>query len=142
MTEKEFKEKYLPLLIEHFSLTDETIDSLNEKLYYEKLTNKRIRITKKDNIDLNYTINRSIHEVIVEKFKKYADEVALAKYMEEEGHKYQPKSVISSIMAKTFIIYTNDNSAETHHYIRKYYPSRYDMWEFEKINEEFSIAYD
>ena len=35
MTEKEFKEIYLPLMIKHFNLTDETIDSLNEQLFFE-----------------------------------------------------------------------------------------------------------
>ena len=142
MTEKEFKEIYLPLLIKHFDLTDETIDSLSEQLFFEEITKKRVRITKKGNIDLPYTINKGIHEVVKDKLKKYADESALTKYMEEEGWKYEPKKVLSSIYANTFIIYHNDNEQETHHYVRKYYPSRYDMWEFEKINDEFSIAYD
>mgnify|MGYP006359223609 FL=1 len=89
MTEKEFKEIYLPLMIKHFNLTDETIDSLNEQLFFEEITKKRVRITKKNNIDLTYTINKGIHEAIKEKFKKYADENALTKYMEEEGWKYE-----------------------------------------------------
>lgn len=142
MAEKEFKEVYLPLLIKHFDLTDETIDSLNEQLFFEEIAKDRVRITKMNNLDLTYTINKGIHEAVKDKLKKYADESALAKYMEEEGWKYEPKKIISSICANTFIIYHNDDTQETHHYVRKYYPSRYDMWEFEKINDEFSIAYD
>ena len=85
MAEKEFKEVYLPLLIKHFDLTDETIDSLSEQLFFEEIAKDRVRITKMNNLDLTYAINKGIHEAVKDKLKKYADESALAKYMEKEG---------------------------------------------------------
>ena len=138
------KEFYLQLLVKNFDLTDETIESLGGKLEFTPLTKKRVLLRKTMTAftSLQNIISMGIHHGIVSALTEYADEDALKKYMENEGNKYKPCNDISSINASTFIIYSNDNKKETHNYIEKHYPSRYDMWEFEKINDEFSIAYD
>ena len=144
MEEKKFKEIYLPLMIKHFGLTKETAESLYKQVDCTTLTKKRVCISKKQTPFglLQQSFGRGVHEEVLLKLKKYAGEDAVKKYMEEEGWKYDSIGTLKSIGAKTFIIYSADNKEQTFKYIKKTYPNRIDMWEFEKIDDNFSIAYD
>lgn len=74
---------------------------------------------------------------------KYADENALQKYMKEEGYKYE-KNLLENIIAKTFFIYNISKRTEMFNELKfsPIYKRRFDMFEFEKLNDKFLIAYD
>ena len=139
------KENVLSLLKEHFKL-DETINDLSNKVnisfvkgYY---CDDYIKIEKKY-MPVTNTIKLFFHEERKNALLKYADENALQKYMEEEGYKYE-KDTLESINAKTFLIYKVSKRTDMLNELKfsVIYKRRFDMFEFEKLNEEFLIAYD
>lgn len=143
------KEKILSLLKECFEL-DETINELSNKvdISFEKghYCDDYVKIEKKDMLgwdNVTNTIELSLHRTRKNVLLKYADENALQKYMEEEGYKYE-KNTLESINAKTFLIYNISKRTEMINELKfsPIYKRRFDMFEFEKLNDEFLIAYD
>lgn len=139
------KENILSLLKEHFKL-DETINDLSNKVnisfvkgYY---CDDYIKIEKKYMPVIN-SIKLFVHEERKNVLLKYADENALQKYMKEEGYKYE-KNLLENIIAKTFFIYNISKRTEMINELKfsPIYKRRFDMFEFEKLNDEFLIAYD
>ena len=137
MTEKEFKEVYLPLLIKHFDLTDETIDSLNEQLFFEEIAKDRVRITKMNNLDLTYTINKGIHEVVKDKLKKYADEKALECYKEDYGNAFNTS--INDYFASTFLVDIDKSPLEKT--ANSYSMGNYEIVEVEYKGKTYYVAW-
>lgn len=139
------KEKILSLLKEYFEL-DETINELSNKvdISFEKghYCDEYIKIEKKDMLVTN-TIELFFHEERKNALLKYADENALQKYMKEEGYKYE-KNLLENIIAKTFFIYNISKRTEMINELKfsPIYKRRFNMFEFEKLNDEFLIAYD
>ena len=138
------KENVLSLLKEYFEL-DETINELSNKvdISFEKgyYCDEYIKIERKD--ILTNTIELFFHEERKNALLKYADENALQKYMKEEGYKYE-KNLLENIIAKTFFIYNISKRTEMLNELKfsPIYKRRFDMFEFEKLNDEFLIAYD
>ena len=139
------KENILSLLKEYFEL-DETINELSNKvdISFEKghYCDDYIKIEKKHMFVTN-TIKLFFHEERKNTLLKYADENALQKYMKEEGYKYE-KNLLENIIAKTFFIYNISKRTEMINELKfsPIYKTRFDMFEFEKLNDEFLIAYD
>lgn len=143
------KENILSLLKECFEL-DETINDLSNKvnISFEKghYCDDYIKIEKKDMLgwdNVTNTIELSLHKARKNVLLKYADENALQKYMKEEGYKYE-KNSLECINAKTFFIYNISKRTEMINELKfsPIYKRRFDMFEFEKLNDEFLIAYD
>ena len=85
-------EKYLGLIIKHFNLTKESVDSLKDKFDIQWQTKSRLAFTKKRSTNFSILTNelkRGTHLAIVEALKKYADNDSLDKYMQEEGYQYE-----------------------------------------------------
>lgn len=143
------KENVLSLLKEYFEL-DETINDLSNKVNvsFEKghHCDDYIKIEKKDMLgwdNVTNTIELSLHRARKNVLLKYADEKALQKYMKEEGYKYE-KNTLENINAKRFFIYNVSKRTEMINELKfsPIYKRRFDMFEFEKLNDEFLIAYD
>ena len=143
------KENILSLLKEYFKL-DETINELSNKVNvsFEKgyYCDEYIKIEKKDMLgwdNVTNSIEFCLHRTRKNALLKYADENALQKYMEEEGYKYE-KNTLESINAKTFLIYKVSKRTDMLNELKfsVIYKRRFDMFEFEKLNDEFLIAYD
>lgn len=137
-------EKALKLLIKHFGLSDETNESLEEKLSIVNQTSKRIEFYKNTEAYWNgfsQTLEESFHKLKVNVLKEYADEKALKSYMKKEGYKFVKKNTLNSVFANRFIIYFTENTDSLHNHIKNRFKKRYESWEFEKINQTFSIAY-
>ena len=143
------KENVLSLLKEYFEL-DETINELSNKvdISFEKghYCDDYIKVEKKDMFgwdNVTNSIELSLHKERKNVLLKYADEIALQKYMKEEGYKYE-KNSLESINAKTFFIYNISKRTEMINELKfsPIYKRRFDMFEFEKLNDEFLIAYD
>lgn len=143
------KENILSLLKECFEL-DETINELSNKvsISFEKghYCDDYIKIEKKDMLgwdNVTNSIEGCLHRTRKNALMKYADETALQKYMKEEGYKYE-KNSLESINAKTFIIYDISKRTDMINELQfsPVYKRRFDMFEFEKLNDEFLIAYD
>ena len=135
-------DKYIDLIIEHFNLSDETTESLNKRFSIKKLTKNRIFFNKVSNFsDIKRMSNVIIHESIIKALKKYADENALNKYMENEGYKYDSRNTIDNILASKFLIYPTKDYDLAFKYIKNNYKD-YNMWEFETIDDIYSIAYN
>jgi hypothetical protein len=140
---EKFNEVIIPLFIQHFNLIDETTDSLLNQIEIEMLTNQRVRISKKVTFpNLTKIANEGVHKAIKKALTNYADETALMKYMEKEGWMYEPKITLDTILASNFIIFHNNNYEQTLNFVRNRYKTQYDYWEFEKLNDEYSIAYN
>jgi hypothetical protein len=145
------KENVLSLLKEYFEL-DETINELSDKLdvFFEKgrYCKDYIIVEKKDTFgwgNVTNSIEASLHKARKNALLKYADEIALQKYMEEEGYKYEKKS-LEDINAKTFII-CDIIKRSIHDMVNELkfsplYKRRFNMFEFDTINNKFFIAYD
>lgn len=143
------KENVLSLLKEYFEL-DETINELSNKvnISFEKghYCDDYIKVEKKDMFgwdNVTNSIELSLHKERKNVLLKYADEIALQKYMKEEGYKYE-KNSLESINAKTFFIYNISKRTEMINELKfsPIYKRRFGMFEFEKLNNEFLIAYD
>ena len=143
------KENVLSLLKKYFEL-DETINELSNKvdISFEKghYCDDYIKVEKKDMFgwdNVTNSIELSLHKERKNVLLKYADEIALQKYMKEEGYKYE-KNSLESINAKTFFIYNISKRTEMINELKfsPIYKRRFDMFEFEKLNDEFLIAYD
>lgn len=143
------KENILSLLKECFEL-DETINELSNKvdISFEKghYCDDYIKVEKKDMFgwdNVTNSIELSLHKERKNVLLKYADEIALQKYMKEEGYKYE-KNSLESINAKTFFIYNISKRTEMINELKfsPIYKRRFNMFEFEKLNDEFLIAYD
>lgn len=143
------KENVLSLLKECFEL-DETINELSNKvdISFEKghYCDEYIKIEKKDMLgwdNVTNSIEGCLHRTRKNALLKYADEKALQKYMKEEGYKYE-KNSLESINAKTFFIYNISKRTEMINELKfsPIYKRRFDMFEFENLNDEFLIAYD
>ena len=143
------KENVLSLLKEYFEL-DETINELSNKvdISFEKghYCDDYIKVEKKDMFgwdNVTNSIELSLHKERKNVLLKYADEIALQKYMKEEGYKYE-KNSLESINAKTFFIYNISKRTEMINELKftPIYKRRFNMFEFEKLNDEFLIAYD
>jgi len=144
------KENVLSLLKEYFQL-DETVNELSDKLdiSFEKghYCKDYIIAEKEDTLwgNVTNTIEASLHKARKNALLKYADENALQKYMEEEGYKYEKKS-LDDINAKTFII-CDLHKTSIHDMVNELkfsplYKRRFNMFEFDTINNKFFIAYD
>lgn len=118
------KEFVLSLIKEHFEL-ECSLEELDEDLDFLQVTSKRIRLEKS-----LQCYNKALSNTI-----KYF----LAK---KTGEEYKCTSNISSVIARTFIIYESENKENTFKYIKRTYPKRIDFFEFETINNKYSIAYD
>lgn len=143
------KENVLSLLKEYFEL-DETINELSNKLdvSFEKghYCDEYIKVEKQDTFgwgNVTNTIEASLHKARKNALLKYADETALQKYMEEEGYKYEKKS-LDNINAKTFIIYDISKRTDMINELQfsPVYKRKFDRFEFDLINNKFLIAYD
>ena len=139
------KENILSLLKECFEL-DETINELSNKvdISFEKghYCDDYIKIEKKY-MSVTNSIKLFFHEERKNALLKYADENALQKYMKEEGYKYE-KNLLENIIAKTFFIYNISKRTDMLNELKfsPLYKERFDMFEFEKLNDKFLIAYD
>jgi hypothetical protein len=145
------KENVLSLLKEYFEL-DETINELSDKvnISFEKghYCDEYIKIEKKDMLgwdNVTNSIEGCLHRTRKNALLKYADEKALQKYMKEEGYKYE-KNSLESINAKTFII-CDMHKISIHDMVNELkfsplYKRRFNMFEFDTINNKFLIAYD
>lgn len=93
---------------------------------------------------LTNELKRGTHLAIVEALKKYADNDALDKYMQEEGYQYEEsrEGTIENIIAQKFIVYPSENNEAVHNQLSRL--SSYDFWEFEDIDGVFGykIAYN
>jgi hypothetical protein len=119
--EKEFA---LSLIKEHFEL-ECSLEELDEDLNLTILTSKRLRFDKSSRC-CDKAFQRLIDYYVAKK----------------TGEEFVTERNISSILARVFIIYENENEETTIRYIKRTYPNRYDFFEFEKINEQYLIAYD
>ena len=102
--EEKLIEKYLGLIIKHFNLTKESVDSLKDKFDIQEQTKSRIAFTKKTETNFSMFTNelkRGAHLAIVEALKKYADSDALERYMDEEG-RFVDKCSCKKIIHKSF----------------------------------------
>lgn len=138
---------YLSLIIKHFKLEDETIESLYDKFeHISEITSNKIRFDVGLNVswgNVEHTMNKIKHNYAIDMLKKYANEEALNKYMENESFKYKDKIDLGTIIAKRFIIYPMSEALPTHNYVKRTFKSSYDMWEFEHIeNTNYGIAYN
>ena len=145
--EEKLIEKYLGLIIKHFNLTKESVDSLKDKFDIQWQTKSRLAFTKKSSTNFSILTNelkRGTHLAIVEALKKYADNDSLDKYMQEEGYQYEEsrEGTIENIIAQEFIVYPSDNNEAVHNQLSRL--SSYDFWEFEDIDGVFGykIAYN
>lgn len=118
------EEMGLNLLKKHFDLSKETQTSLKEMLEYSRITNNRCRFKK-----TTYGRAKCLAELV-----NFANSV-------NNGGKASVSGRLSDILASTFII---DNDWEKlHSYVKSHYKSRYDFYEFEKIEgTDYFIAYD
>lgn len=114
-------DKYLGLIIQHFSLEEETIDSLKKKFEIKHLTKNRIRF------DITLETSYSKITKIINDYSQYGE--------------YKPTKDISSIVGSKFIVYPTTESEQIHKFVKQRF-SRYNYWEFEQIDNEYSIAYD
>lgn len=145
--EEKLIEKYLGLIIKHFNLTKESVDSLKDKFDIQEQTKSRIAFTKKTETNFSMFTNelkRGAHLAIVEALKKYADSDAIERYMDEEGYQYEEsrEGTIENIIAQKFIVYPSENNEAVHNQLRRL--SSYDFWEFEDIDGVigYKIAYN
>lgn len=119
--EKEFA---LSLIKEHFEL-ECSLEELDEDLDFLQITSNRIRL-EKSLLCCDKAFANTIKYLVAKK----------------TGEEYKWTSNISSVIARTFIIYESENKESTFKYIKRTYPKRIDCFEFETINNKYSIAYD
>lgn len=137
-------ELYLSLIIEHFELLDESVESLKNKLDYTIITKHRILFTKAKNQafkDLTDFVNKKNHNYAIHILKKYADEIALNKYMENEGYKFVDNINLNSIKVNNIIIFPTNDTKQIFNYLHKNFTNEIDLFKLEHIDEKYSIIY-
>ena len=135
-------EKWTSLLIKHFGLVDETHSGIVCNSDWREISSKRVVIEKHPWRGFTQIVGEGIHKSIVNALKKYADDVALERYMKEEGWRYEPKKDIYSIHAHRFIIFECDSIMDITKSVERTYRTRSDMFEIERIDDHHFIAYD
>jgi hypothetical protein len=136
------EEKYFNLVLNHFGITKETYDDWKHRCNVGTTNDGFLFFEKHPNTDFGYRIGLSLHHSIVDAFRKYADNNALSKYMEGEGHKFEPNSSLSAITANIFYVCENKDKEKLIKSIKKLHRSRFDMFEFEDMDNGYFIAYD
>lgn len=136
------EEKYFNLLLNHFGITKETYDNWKHRCNVGITNDGFIFFEKHPNTDFSYRIALSLHHTIIEVFRRYADNNALSKYMEGEGHKYEPNSSLSGIMANIFYICEIKDKEKLIKSIKRLHRSRFDRFEFEDMDNGYFIAYN
>ena len=125
----------LGLIIMHFNLKDETIDSLREKLTWKFESKRRIVFEKKSDIDAKYVgdiLENENHKRAIELLRKYGTEEMVQKYIKDESYKDgSDQRVIGMIYAQIFIVCPKEEVQTVEN--RLSYRKKYDLWEFEEI---------
>lgn len=125
----------LGLIIKHFNLKDETIDSLREKLTWKFETKRRIVFEKKRDIDSKYigdVLENESHKRAIEVLRKYGTEEIVQKYITDENYKdCSDERVIEMIYAQIFIVCPKEEVQTVEN--RLSYRKKFDLWEFEEI---------
>lgn len=137
-------ELYLSLIIEHFELLDESVESLKNKLDYTIITKHRILFTKTKNQAfkvLTDFVSKKNYNYAIHILKKYADEIALNKYMENEGYKFVDNINLNSIKINNIIIFPTNDTKQIFNYLHKNFNNEIDLFKLEHIDEKYSIIY-
>ena len=124
-------DQYLGVLIEQFDLFHETIESLKEKLTWKFIQAEVVLFMKKNQVvydSFKQRYDKARHKKTIDILKKYANEEALLKYMEDEGWKYKDKDMegyVDGVKFNCFVVYPKKDDE----LVKK---SSNDLWEFAK----------
>ena len=143
-------DQYLGVLIEQFDLSHETIKSLKEKLTWKFIQAKVVLFMKKnqviyDSFKERYDMAR--HKKTINILKKYANEEALLKYMEDEGWKYKDKDMegyVDGVKFNCFVVYPKKDDElvkKSSNDLWKFAKSLDRSWEFKDVDNELVIGW-
>lgn len=143
-------DQYLNVLIKQFNLSHEDNESLKVKLTYRFMQEDVILFIKNSQVlcdTLKQSFDKARHKKTIDILKKYADEAAILKYMEDEGWKYEDKDMegyIDGVKFNCFIVYPkkdDDSIEKVFDDLWKFAKSVGKLWEFKEIDNGLVIGW-